>query len=155
MTAPSIFISYSHKDEGWKDRLLPQLRALELAGRIVVWDDRKIDGGDTWYPEIQEAMEQAAVALCLISPDYLASRFCVKEEVPYLLQRRERERMALIPVLLRPCPWQAFEWLSKIQMLPRDGKSVAVDFRGIEDAVFAEVANLFLSIFEDPAYEPP
>ncbi|HKG13704.1 MAG TPA: TIR domain-containing protein [Pyrinomonadaceae bacterium] len=155
MTAPSIFISYSHKDEGWKDRLLPQLRALELAGRIVVWDDRKIDGGDTWYPEIQEAMEQAAVALCLISPDYLASRFCVKEEVPYLLQRRERERMALIPVLLRPCPWQAFEWLSKIQMLPRDGKSVAVDFRGIEDAVFAEVANLVLSIFEDPAYEPP
>lgn len=155
MTAPSIFISYSHRDEVWKDRLLPQLRALELAGRIVVWDDRKIDGGDTWYPEIQAAMEQAAVALCLISPDYLASRFCVKEEVPYLLQRRERERMALIPVLLRPCPWQAFEWLSKIQMLPRDGKSVAVDFRGIEDAVFAEVANLVLSIFEDPAYEPP
>jgi tetratricopeptide (TPR) repeat protein len=155
MTAPSIFISYSHRDEVWKDRLLPQLRALELAGRIVVWDDRKIDGGDTWYPEIQAAMEQAAVALCLISPDYLASRFCVKEEVPYLLQRRERERMALIPVLLRPCAWQAFKWLKEIQMLPRDGKSVAVDFRGIEDAPFAEVANLVLSIFEDPAYEPP
>ncbi|HEV7893687.1 MAG TPA: TIR domain-containing protein [Pyrinomonadaceae bacterium] len=155
MTAPSIFISYSHKDEVWKDRLLPQLRALELAGRIVVWDDRKIDGGDTWYPEIQAAMEEAAVALCLISPDYLASRFCVKEEVPYLLQRRERERMALIPVLLRPCAWQAFKWLKEIQMLPRDGKSVAVDFRGIEDAPFAEVANLVLSIFEDPAYEPP
>jgi tetratricopeptide (TPR) repeat protein len=153
--APTVFISYSHEDEGWKDRLLPQLRALELAGRIVVWDDRRIDGGDTWYPEIQAAMEQAAVALCLISPDYLASRFCVKEEVPYLLQRREREHMALIPVLLRPCAWQAFKWLKEIQMLPRDGKSVAVDFRGIEDAVFAEVANLVLSIFEDPAYEPP
>ena len=36
--------------------------------------------------------ERAAVAVCLISADYLASDFCVKEEIPYLLQRRERER---------------------------------------------------------------
>jgi hypothetical protein len=45
-TKPTVFISYSHKDESWKDRFVPQLRALEQAGRIVVWDDRKIDGGD-------------------------------------------------------------------------------------------------------------
>jgi hypothetical protein len=43
---PTVFISYSHKDETWKDRLLPQLRALEQANRIAVWDDRRIDGGD-------------------------------------------------------------------------------------------------------------
>lgn len=29
MTAPSIFISYSHKDEIWKDRLRPHLGMLE------------------------------------------------------------------------------------------------------------------------------
>ncbi|MDQ3803448.1 MAG: toll/interleukin-1 receptor domain-containing protein [Acidobacteriota bacterium] len=153
--APTVFISYSHQDEAWKDRLLPHLRALEQAGRIAVWDDRRIDGGDTWYPEIKAAMEQAAVSLCLISPDYLASRFCVEEEVPHLLQRRERDGMALIPVLLRPCPWRAFRWLKEIQMLPRDGKSVAVDFRGIEDAAFADVANLVFEIVDNPEYVPP
>jgi tetratricopeptide (TPR) repeat protein len=152
---PTVFISYSHKDEVWKDKLLPQLRALEQAGRISVWDDRKIDGGDTWYPEIKAAMEQAAVSLCLISSDYLASRFCVEEEVPYLLQRRERDGMVLIPVLLRPCTWKAFRWLKEIQMLPRDGKSVVVDFRDIEDAAFAEVANLVFDIIDNPAYVPP
>ncbi|MBV8858279.1 MAG: TIR domain-containing protein [Acidobacteria bacterium] len=152
---PTVFISYSHKDEVWKDRLLPQLRALEQAGRISVWDDRKIDGGDTWYPEIKGAMEQAAVSLCLISPDYLASRFCVEEEVPYLLQRREHDGMILIPVLLRPCTWKAFRWLKEIQMLPRDGKSVAVDFRDIEDAAFAEVADLVFGIVDNPSYVPP
>lgn len=87
-------------------------------------------------------MEQAAIAVCIISPDFLASDFCVKEEVPFLLQRCERDGMIFIPMLLRPCAWKAFEWLKEIQMLPRDGKSVVVDFRGIEDAVFAEVANL-------------
>src|ERR687889_2371922 len=139
--APTVFISYSHRDEGWKNLFVPHLKVLEQAGRIDVWDDRRIDGGDTWYPEIKAAMEQASVSICLISSDYLSSDFCLKEEVPYMLERRERDGMVLIPVLLRPCAWRAFEWLKEIQMLPRDGKSVVVDYRGIEDAVFADVAN--------------
>lgn len=155
-TKPTVFISYSHKDEHWKDLLLPQLRALEQAGRIVVWDDRKINGGDKWYREIRHAMQQAAVSVCLISPDYLASDFCAKEEVPYLLKRCEQDGMILIPVLLRPCAWKAFKWLKEIQMLPRDGKSVVIDFKGSEDAVFANVANLIFEIIERPTeYDEP
>jgi hypothetical protein len=103
MPSPSVFISYSHKDEKWKDYLRPHLGMLEKAGRLTIWDDRSIDGGATWYPEIKQAMEQAAVAVCLISADYLNSDFCLKEEIPYLLQRREREGMLLLPILIRPC----------------------------------------------------
>ncbi len=93
MGKPTVFISYSHKDEVWKDRLKPHLAMLEKAGRITVWDDRKIDAGDQWYPEIKEAMEKAAVAVCLSSADYLASDFCVREEIPYLLERRKQHGM--------------------------------------------------------------
>ena len=118
---PTVFISYSHEDEAWKDRLRPQLKALEQAGLIAVWDDRRIDPGGKWYDEINDVMERAKVAVCLISPDYLASEFCVKEEIPYLIERRERQGMALILVLLRPCAWEAFPWLSETQMVPRDG----------------------------------
>ena len=53
MTNPTVFISYSHKDEEWKDRLRPHIMALERAGRIVVWDDRKIGAGEQWYDEIK------------------------------------------------------------------------------------------------------
>jgi hypothetical protein len=91
MTTPNIFISYSHKDEIWKDRLRPHLGMLEKDGRLKIWDDRSIDGGADWYPEIQQAMADAEVAVCLISADYLNSSFCVKEEIPYLLKRRESE----------------------------------------------------------------
>ena len=46
MSKPTVFVSYSHADKVWKDRLRPQLGVLEQAGRIVIWDDRRIDGRD-------------------------------------------------------------------------------------------------------------
>ncbi len=37
-----IFISYSHVDEEWKDRLVKHLKVLQLEGIFDVWDDRRI-----------------------------------------------------------------------------------------------------------------
>jgi len=152
----TVFISYSHKDEEWKDKLVPHLHALEQSGMgLHVWHDRKIDGGDKWYPEIHEAMSTAAVAILLISSDFLASPFCVQEEVPALLKRQENKDMLLIPVLLRPCVWKAHRWLKDRQILPRDGKCVAIDFAGHHaDTVFAAVAEQVLAHFEQLANQP-
>ncbi len=155
MSKPSVFISYSHKDEIWKDRFKPQLEALETADRIVVWDDRKLDGGDKWYPEIEEAMSKAAVAVCLISENYLSSKFCVKEEIPYLLNREQENNMLFIPVLISPCPWKAFRWLSETQMLPRDGKSIVEYYSDNWSVPFAEVAELILKKLNNPEYTTP
>src|SRR5262245_47538523 len=150
MTAPTVFISYSHKDEIWKDRLRPHLGLLEKDDRLTIWDDRDIDGGATWFPEIKGAMERAAVAVCLISADYLNSNFCVKEEIPYFLQKRETEGMLLLPILIRPCLWEALDWLKAIQMLPRDGKAVAVDFKEDWDTPFTLVARNILETLNNP-----
>ncbi len=155
MDKPTVFISYSHKDEKWKDALRPHLKALEQAGQITIWDERQIDAGSEWYDRIKEVMERAAVAVCLISADYLASDFCVKEEFPYLLERRQRAGMGFVPVLIRPCPWFAHTWLEEKQMLPRDGKSISEDFQGREDGAFLEVARAISKIVTDPNYQPP
>ena len=155
MEMPTVFVSYSHKDEKWKDLLRPHLGVLELQERITIWDDRKIDPGGKWFAEIEEVMCQAAVSVCLISADYLSSNFCIKEEIPYLLERCEKAGMVLIPVLLRPCPWKAVPWLKEIQMLPRDGKSVSRDFRDDWDVVFAEVAETIFDIIDNPDYQLP
>jgi len=153
MTVPSVFISYSHKDEIWKDRLLPHLGMLAKAGRLTIWEDRSIDAGATWYDEIKNAMEDAEVAVCLISADYLNSDFCIKEEIPYLLERRKSDGMVLLPILIRPCAWTAIEWLKAIQMMPRDGKAVAKDFKDDWDTPFTQVAEQILSINEKSTRE--
>jgi tetratricopeptide (TPR) repeat protein len=151
----NVFISYSHKDEKWKDRLQPHLKILEQHGHIELWDDRKIDVGDTWYNEIEGAMMDAVVAVCLISADYLASDFVTKEEIPYLLERREKEGMHLFPVLVRSCPWKIVPWVRETQMLPRDGKSISKDFKEDWDEVFTEVAERIYAIVTDPEFQPP
>ena len=153
METPTVFISYSHRDEEWKDRLQPHLEMLEVQNQIELWHDRMIDGGANWFPEITEAMKRAAVAVCLISPYYLASKFVNQEEIPYLLQRRETDGMLLLPVLVEPCLWDEIEWLKPIQMLPGDGKSIAVDFQGKENVAFTEVAKRVYKKIEDPTFK--
>ncbi len=149
---PSVFISYSHKDEKWKDHFKSHLKVLENLGRITIWDDRKIDAGETWYDEIKSAMEEASIAICLISADYLASDFCVKEEVPFLLKRREEEGMAIIPVLLHQCLWEEVGWIEATQMIPRDGKSVCEDYKEDFNVPFKDAAKSISDRIKSSSY---
>ena len=109
-----IFISYSHKDEVWKDRLQEQLEVLALEGHFSVWDDRQIELGDDWFPEIERELDQADIAVMLISASFLTSTFIHTEEIPTLLRRRKQEGIRLIPLILRPCRWQNIKWLKAI-----------------------------------------
>jgi hypothetical protein len=135
MSAPTVLISYSHKDEAWKDRLVKQLKVL----KVEVWEDRRIAAGEDWQPEIEQAAEWASVAILLISPDFLTSRFILDEEVPRLLKRREKGGLRVIPLIVRPCAWQQVEWLSSIQVRPKDGRPLS---GGSEHQVEEELAAL-------------
>jgi tetratricopeptide (TPR) repeat protein len=150
----SVFVSYSHRDEPWKDRLLVHLEAVAHAGQATVWDDRQIGGGDQWYTEIRAAMERASVAVCLITPDFLRSEFCTQEEIPHLLELRQSRGLRLVPVLVHPCAWERVIWLSSLQLLPRDGKSVSADFRDREDEALAAVVAEIEKAIQDPTYRP-
>jgi hypothetical protein len=122
MAIPKVFISYSHKDEEWKDRLVSHLGVLKHEDLLDTWDDRRIEGGDDWLLEIEKAINAASVAILMISAKFLNSNFILKEEVPKLLQRREKEGLRVIPVIVKPCAWQQVKWLRPIQARPKDGR---------------------------------
>lgn len=145
MGGPTVFISYSHVDKAWKDRLVAQLRVLELEGDFELWDDQRLAAGDGWRAEIEAAMERARAAVLLISADFLISDFIRGTEVPRLLQRRTKDGLRILPLIVRPCPWEAVEWLRETQYRPKGGRALS---EGKKSKVEKELAALALEIRE-------
>jgi hypothetical protein len=145
MTRPTVFISYSHKDEEWKDRLVTHLGVLQSQGLLDLWDDRRISAGEDWEQEIQEAMATASVAVLLVSANFLTSQFILGEEVPRLLERRDKEGLHIFPVIVKPCVWQTVGWLSRMQARPKDGRPLSA---GDEHQIDADLAAIATEVHE-------
>lgn len=130
-----VFISYASYDntsddpeKRWLDRLLQFLKPMELDSRITSWSDTDLTPGSQWKQEIQDAIGRAKVAILLVSPAFLASKFIRTEELPRLLSNsnsdysslsgdEEQEGMLILPILIRPC------LIDKIEIEVHDGPS--------------------------------
>jgi tetratricopeptide (TPR) repeat protein len=141
MPSPCVFISYSHEDEVWKNRLVQHL-GLQNQGLLQIWTDRDIETGDEWFEKIQNAR----VAVLLISASSLASKFTLDTEIPKLLESRAREGMAVFPVLCKDCRWEELTWLTKLQARPRDGKALASFDTDNLDSELAKIAREVLDV---------
>ena len=101
-----LFISYSHHDVRWLEHLSVHLKPLERLYGLQRWDDRRIEAGDQWLPEIEEALARARVALLLVSPHFLASEFIERKELPPLFEAARNGGLTILWVPLRPCNWR-------------------------------------------------
>ena len=80
-----VFISYSHKDAKWLEKLKQFLRPLEEKELIRVWDDTEIRTGSNWLGDISKALESARVAVFLVTQNFLDSPFIREKELPVLI----------------------------------------------------------------------
>lgn len=143
MSQPTIFVSYSHKDEAWKDRLVAQLRVAELQDKFHAWEDRQIGAGDEWRREIQDAMEAASIAVFLISKNFFDSAFIRTVEIPRLLERRKKQGVRIMPLLVGEFDIKAVDWLSQIQTRPVGGGPLSTgDEKQIEKDLAAFAAEI-------------
>jgi WD40 repeat protein len=106
-----VFVSYSHEDAKWRRKFLVMLQPLVRNRGLDVWADEYIEVGDDWERDITGAIDRAALALLLVSPEFLASRFILDVELPALLQQRAR----LVCVLVRPSLWEEEPALKHVQ----------------------------------------
>jgi formylglycine-generating enzyme required for sulfatase activity len=86
-----IFISYSHKDTGYAQRLV---KALEQAG-FSPWVDERLDYGSQWPLELQEHLDTCEAFIVLMTPNSLASEWVQSE-----LSRAKRKNKPIFPLLL-------------------------------------------------------
>ena len=70
-----VFVSYSHKD---KAEVYPIIRAMQENG-YNVWFDEGIAPSSEWDEYIAMHTDGANFFIAMVSPEYLASPFCIKE----------------------------------------------------------------------------
>ncbi|HEY5705275.1 MAG TPA: toll/interleukin-1 receptor domain-containing protein [Terrimicrobiaceae bacterium] len=101
-----VFISYSHADEDWCKRFLVMAKPLQRYAEISVWSDTNIGPGKPWPSEIRKALDEASVAVLLVSDNFLASDFIANEELPYILKARRERALEVLWIPLSPSYFQ-------------------------------------------------
>ncbi len=137
----NIFISYSHKDEIWKNRLKIHLKPLEEIGSIQVWSDDKLKPGDKWFETVKESMTRSKIGILLISPDFLASDFINHVEIPTLLENVEKEGGLIIPVIIRHSLFPRIKKLAKFQATNSPLNPIAGLNESDQDEIFARISE--------------
>lgn len=134
----TVFVSYSHKNEVEKNKLISHLGILQKEGLIDLWSDDQIGPGSDREVAINQAIAQASVAVLLISADFLNSN-SLNKTIPYLLKRREQEELIIFPVIAKDCAWQTVDWLAKMSVRPKDNQPI---WRGDDSRVEKELAAI-------------
>ena len=131
-----IFISYSHDDRKWLDKLQPYLKQLELQSLATVFDDTKIRVGHKWDPKILKEIAAADFIILLVSENFLASEFIQDRELPLILERRASLTVEVIPILVSPCNFEVVGQLASLNFL-----NYKQPLLGAEEAEQAKIFN--------------
>ena len=95
-----VFISYSHSDKEFVDKLAIQL----VQHNVHVWLDRwELNVGDSLIDRIQMAVDGASALLVVLTPESVQSEWCKRELSSGLLRELEEKRVVVMPLLLRDC----------------------------------------------------
>ena len=120
-----VFISYSHRDAGALERLHVHLANLRREARIDAWFDREILAGDVLDAEIERELEAANLFLLLVSPDFIASDYCIEREMQRALERHDQGEARVVPIIVEPCEWAAIPALRRLKAVPKNGMPIS------------------------------
>ena len=120
-----IFISYSHNDVKWLEKLKIHLKGLGNYYDVEEWDDQKLKASDEWENEIAKALENATIAICLVSASFMASDYIQRKELPPLFAKAKKNGTKIIPLMVSACGVFDESWLSDYQAAGNPQKTLS------------------------------
>lgn len=132
-----LFISYAHRDgRGACEEVRVMLQgACTEFGDKLFWYDGEIKVGERFPDRISHAMEKATGAILILTPDFLASEFIRRVELPTLVSRD----IPLFPLYWSHCLVDENPNLKDIKRYPSEG---SIESLNVEDRGAALVAFL-------------
>lgn len=149
MKREKVFVSYSHADkkmfEEFKKMLAPAIRE----GIVDIWDDKKIVPGAMWKKEIEDALQSAKIAVLMVSPNFLASDFIAKHELPPLLRAAQDEGVRIFWIYLDYCLYEKTE-IGGYQAAHDVSRPLSALSKSERGAVISRVCHELIRLAENP-----
>src|SRR5215207_8492878 len=118
-------IAYSHEDKRHLTKLHQHLSLLRNQGKLDAWHDRQIDPGQEWEQAIDDRLYSDKIILLLVSPSFMASKYCWEKEMKVAIGRHDAGDAIAIPIIVRDCDWKTAPF-GKLEALPEKGKAVTL-----------------------------
>ncbi len=118
-----LFISYAHADEEDKNTFCKFLATLKRNGAVSEWNDRQLLAGSKLNDEIISQLESSDAVCLLITQDFLASYYCVEEELTRALKMAENNHCRVFPIIVDHCTWLDSE-IKEFTCVPTDGQPI-------------------------------
>ena len=95
-----VFISYSHENKEFADKLATHL----VKNNAHVWIDTwELNVGDSIINKIQDAIQSSSALLVVLSEASVQSEWCKKELSAGLVRELNEKRVLVLPLLLEEC----------------------------------------------------
>jgi hypothetical protein len=135
-----VFLSYSHKDETYKNELDNHFSLLKRLGHIEVWHDRKIKAGDDWNEEIERQLKEADLVILFLSADFFTSDYIWNQELKIIRERGDQ--IKVVPIFVKPCDYEGFDMM-RFQGGTRDseGRPKWISSSFDKHAVYTEIVQ--------------
>ena len=142
------FISYSHNDTEMLELLHKHLVQLQREGILATWTDQEISVGSNLEETISSELATSNLFIALLSPDYLASKYCFENEFQEALKLLEEGKITIIPIIIEPCDWLHTPFKT-FKAVPRDGKAITT-WENKNTAFLNVIQNIRKLILEAP-----
>jgi hypothetical protein len=147
--AVRVYLSFADADAALLQGLVTHLTPLGRDGRFAVWHRGLVQLGQDAAAEARRQLDQADVAVLLLSPEYLAEDALVNEAERALVAA---PRTRVVPVPLRRCDWKNTQF-GHLQPVPREDRPLA-GWPGGPDDFWDQVVRGLISL-DAPRPPPP
>lgn len=127
-----IFISYSHKDKKYKERLVDYLKGIKLTRNIEIWHDGEINAGEDIDKNILNELSSSDIVLLLVSINFINSSYCIENELKKAIERMNKGECVIVPIMLSKCDIDPKLSWSNLKRVPEDSKAIK-DFKKYDD----------------------
>jgi tetratricopeptide (TPR) repeat protein len=101
-----IFVSCAEEDKEFLHGLERQLSSLKREGLVKCYTRYGLSPGIEWREKARENLNTANIILLLVSPFFVASDYCYKEEATLAMALHNSGKTRVIPIIVRPIEWE-------------------------------------------------